>query len=144
MNGDQNLPNDDRGDKAPVDTSLQDTALRKRFASLRQEEQQHAPAFAPLWSVRARATHSKGLWYVAAAWVLIVVVAILLLRSEQTSRNEVSMVEITEWKAPTDFLLETPGREILQTVPEIGRWRGYSAATPPADGHSQVRKKVLH
>jgi hypothetical protein len=144
MNGDQNLPNDDRGDKAPLDTSLQDTALRKRFAGLRQEEQQHTPAFAPPWSGRARATHSKGLWYVATACVLIVVVAILLLRSEQTSRNEVSMVEITEWKAPTDFLLETPGREILQTVPEIGRWRGYSAAMPPADGHSQVRKKVLH
>lgn len=144
MNGDENLPDDDRGDKAPVDTSWQDTALRKRFAGLRQEEQQHTPAFAPLWSGTARVPHSKGLWYVATACVLIVVVAILLLRSEQTSRNEVSMVEITEWKAPTDFLLETPGREILQTVPEIGKWRGYTAATPPADGHSQVRKKVLH
>jgi hypothetical protein len=143
MNGDQNLPNDDRGDKAPLDTSLQDTALRKRFAGLRQEEQQHTPAFAPLWSGRARAPHS-GLWYIAAACVLIVVVAILLLRSQRPNRNEVSMVEITEWKAPTDFLLETPGREILQTVPEIGRWRGYTPATPPADGHSQVRKKVLH
>lgn len=144
MNGDQNLPDDDRGDKAPLDTSLQDTALRKRFASLRQEEQQHTPAFAPLWSGRARAPHSKGLWYVAAACVLIVVVAILLLRSEQTSRNEVSMVEITEWKAPTDFLLETPGREIWQTVPEIGKWQGYTAATSAGDGHPQVRKKVLH
>jgi hypothetical protein len=144
MNGDQNLHKDDRGDKAPLDTSLQDTALRKRFAGLRQEEQQHTPAFAPLWSGRARAPHRKGLWYVATACVLIVVVAILLLLSERPSRNEVSMVEITEWKAPTDFLLETPGREILQTVPEIGRWRGYTAATPPADGHSQVKKKVLH
>ena len=144
MNGHQNLPNDDCGDKAPLDTSLQDTALRKGFAGLRQEEQQHTPAFAPLWSGRARAPHRTGLWYVATACVLIVVVAILLLLSERPSRNEVSMVEITEWKAPTDFLLETPGREILQTVPEIGRWRGYTAATPPADGHSQVRKKVLH
>jgi len=144
MNGDQNLPNDDRGDKAPLDISLQDTVLRKRFAGLRQEEQQHTPAFAPLWSGRARAPHSKGLWYVAAACVLIVVVAILLLRSEQTSRNEVSMVDITEWKAPTDFLLETPGREILQTVPEIGKWQGYTAATSAGDGHPQVRKKVLH
>jgi hypothetical protein len=144
MNGDQNLHKDDRGDKAPLDTSLQDTALRKRFAGLRQEEQQHTPAFAPLWSGRARAPHRKALWYVATACVLIVVVAILLLLSERPSRNEVSMVEITEWKAPTDFLLETPGREILQTVPEIGRWRGYTAATPPADGHSQVKKKVLH
>jgi hypothetical protein len=144
MNGDQNLPNDDRGDKAPLDTSLQDTALRKRFAGLRQEEQQHIPAFVSLWGRRSRVQPSKALRFAAAGCALIVVMAILFLRSERTNRNEVSMVEITEWKAPTDFLLETPGREILQTVPEIGRWRGYSAATPPADGHSQVRKKVLH
>ena len=144
MNGDQNLPDDDRCDKAPLDTSLQDTALRKRFASLRQEEQQHIPAFASQWGRRSRVQRSKGLWFAAAGCALIVVIAILLLRSERTNRNEVSMVEITEWKAPTDFLLETPGREILQTVPEIGRWRGYTAVTPAADGHSQVRKKVLH
>ena len=148
MNGHQNLPNDDRddgrGDKAPLDTSLQDTALRKLFAGLRQEEQQHTPAFAPLWGRRSRGQSGKGLWFAGAGFALIVVTAILLLRSERPNRNELSMVEITEWKAPTDFLLETPGREILQTVPEIGRWRGYTAPTPPADGRSQLRKKVLH
>ncbi|MGB9122039.1 MAG: hypothetical protein WCE73_15565 [Candidatus Angelobacter sp.] len=144
MNGNQNLPNDDRGDKAPPDSSLQDSVLRNHFVSLREEEQRRIPAFASLWSGRACAPHSKGLWYVAAACVLIVVVAILLLRSERPNRNEVSMVEITEWKAPTDFLLETPGREILQTVPEIGKWQGYTPASPSTDGHSQVRKRVLH
>jgi hypothetical protein len=144
MNGDQNLPDDDRGDKAPLDTSLQDTALRKRFASLRQEEQQHIPAFASQWGRRSRVQRSKGLWFAAAGCALIVAIAILLLRSERTNRNEVSKVEITEWKAPTDFLLETPGREILQTVPEIGKWQGYTAATSAGDGHPQVRKKALH
>jgi hypothetical protein len=144
MNGDQNLPNDARGDKAPPDTSLQDSALRKRFASLREAEQHHIPAFASLWGGRSRVQRSKGLWLAAAACALIVVAAILLLPSERPNRNEVSMVEITEWKAPTDFLLETPGREILQTVPEIGKWQGYTPASPSTDGHSQVRKRVLH
>jgi hypothetical protein len=144
MNGDQSLPKDDRGDKAPPDTSLQDSALHNRFVSLREQEQRHIPAFASLWGRKTQVQRSKGLWYVAAACALIVVAAILSLRSERPNRDEVSMVSITEWKAPTDFLLETPGREILQTVPEIGRWRGYTAATPAADGHSQVKKKVLH
>ncbi|MBZ5491883.1 MAG: hypothetical protein LAO76_13210 [Acidobacteriia bacterium] len=144
MNGDQSLPNDDRGDKAPPDTNLQNAALRKRFVSLREQEQQHIPAFASLWGGRSRMQRSKSFWFAAAGCALIVVIAILLLRSERTNRNEVSMVEITEWKAPTDFLLETPGREILQTVPEIGKWQGYTAATSAADGHSQVRKKALH
>ncbi len=37
-----------------------------------------------------------------------------------------SATSITEWKAPTDFLLETPGSELLRTVPQIGNWQGYS------------------
>lgn len=144
MNGDQSLPNDDRGDKPQPDASLQDSVLRNRFVSLREEEQRHIPAFASLWGRRTRVQRSKGLWFAAATCALIVVAAILLLRSERPNRDEVLMVSITEWKAPTDFLLETPGREILQTVPEIGKWQGYTAAKPIADGHSQARKKILH
>lgn len=144
MNGDQSLPNDDRGGKAPLDINLQDSALRKRFVSLREQEQQHIPAFASQWVGRSSLQRSKGLWFAAAGCALIVVIAILLLRSQWPNRDAISTVEITEWKAPTDFLLETPGREILQTVPEIGKWQGYIAATSATDGHSQVRKKALH
>jgi hypothetical protein len=144
MNGDQNRPNGDRGDKAPPETSLQESALRNRFVRLREQELQQVPVFASLWGRRSRLQPDKVLWFAAVGCVLILVAAILLLRSERPNREEASMVSITEWKAPTDFLLETPGREILQTVPEIGKWRGYTAATPAADGHSQVRKKVLH
>src|SRR6476659_5864137 len=43
---------------------------------------------------------------------------------------DVSVASLAEWKAPTDFLLETPGRELLRTVPEIGEWRGYTVALP--------------
>ncbi len=144
MNGDKNLSKDAHGDKAPLDTSLQDSALRKRFLSLREQEQQHVPAFALLWGGRAHTPHNKGLWYAAAACALIMVAAILLLRSDRPNRDKVLMVSITEWKAPTDFLLETPGHEILQTVPEIGKWQGFTAATTATDGHTQVRKRVLH
>lgn len=123
---------------------LNDDELRGRFTVLRREEEQSVPVFASLWRSRTRAPLGKGSWLVASTCALIVLAAILLLRSERPNSKEVSMVSITEWKAPTDFLLETPGREILQTVPEIGRWQGYTPATPTADGHSQARKKVLH
>ncbi|HXO37212.1 MAG TPA: hypothetical protein VN872_01165 [Candidatus Acidoferrum sp.] len=144
MSGDQNLPNADRGEKASADTGLHDSALHNLFARMRQEEHQHIPSFASLWGARTRTPLGKGLWFVAAACALIVVAAVLLLRLEPPKGEEVSMASITQWKAPTDFLLETPGREILHTVPEIGKWQGYTAAAPAAGEHSQVRKKVLH
>jgi hypothetical protein len=144
MNGGQNLPNDDRDDKVPGDTDLHDSLMHNRFAILRQEEQQHIPAFASLWGGRTRAPRNKALWFVAATCLLIAAAAIFLLHLERPKREEVSMASITEWQAPTDFLLETPGREMLRTVPEIGVWRGYTAATASSAGHSQVRKKVLH
>ncbi|HEV7674940.1 MAG TPA: hypothetical protein VGQ12_10455 [Candidatus Angelobacter sp.] len=140
MSGDQNLPNADRGDKVAAD----DGVLRNRFARLRQEEQQHIPAFASLWGARTRAPRGKGFWFVAAACVLIFSVAIFLLHLARPKQERVSMASITQWRAPTDFLLETPGREILHMVPEIGTWHGYTAATAAVSGRSHVRKRVLH
>ena len=144
MNGDQNLPHDDRDDKVSGDAGLHDSALHNLFARMRQEEQQHIPVFASLWGRRTRAPRGKALWFVAATCLLIAVAAIFLLRFERPKREQVSMASITEWKAPTDFLLETPGREMLRSVPEIGAWRGYTAAAASSAGRSQVRKKILH
>jgi hypothetical protein len=144
MNGDQNLPPSDRDDKVSGDAGLHDSALHNLFARMRQEEQQHIPVFASLWGRRTRVPRGKVRWFVAAACALIMVAAIFLLRLEQQKPQEVSMASITEWKAPTDFLLETPGREMLRTVPEIGAWRGYTAEMARSAGRSQVRKKVLH
>ena len=134
---------DPRG-KGSNDAGFNDDDLRDRFVVLRREEEQGVPNFSSLWRGRVRAPLGRRRWLALAGCALIVVAAILLLHLERPNRNEVSMVSITEWKAPTDFLLETPGREILQTVPEIGKWQGYARATPTTDGHSQVRKKVLH
>jgi hypothetical protein len=49
-------------------------------------------------------------------------------------------ISLTEWKAPTDFLLETPGRELLRTVPVIGVWRDRSQQTK----RPQTRKQLQH
>jgi hypothetical protein len=60
--------------------------------------------------------------------------AVFSVRSERRQRNN-TVASITEWKAPTDFLLETPGRELLRTVPRFGElkadgWSGYAAPSP--------------
>ncbi|HEX3093818.1 MAG TPA: hypothetical protein VHW72_14395 [Candidatus Angelobacter sp.] len=116
-----------------------DGMLRRRFAVLRREEEQQAPEFDRLWQVRPEARERHGRWFVAAACALIAL-ALLCIRSVQHPDDK-TVASITEWKAPTDFLLETPGRDLLRTVPEIGQWHFYSAiygAMP-----SPARKKVL-
>lgn len=111
--------------------------LRRRFVVLRREEEQHAPEFTTLWKGRAEAPRHQARWFAAASCALIAVLAFLWMRSSQRRPEERAVASITEWKAPTDFLLETPGRELLRTVPEIGQWHVYTAmpgATPSPAG----------
>ena len=127
-----------------------DDMLRRRFAVLRQEEEQHAPEFAGLWNACA-ATRRQGKaragvrrqvrWLAATACALAALLAFFWIRSAQRRPEETTAASITEWKAPTDFLLETPGRELLRTVPEIGQWQVYTAM--PGAAPSPAGKKVL-
>jgi hypothetical protein len=118
-----------------------DDMLRRGFATLRREEDQHAPEFARLWQAGTGARRRQTGWFVAIACALIALLAFLWIRSVQRRSDDKTVASITEWKAPTDFLLETPGRELLRTVPQIGEWQVYNAmpgATPSPRG-----KKVL-
>lgn len=119
-----------------------DDGLRHRFAVLRREEEQHAPKFAALWKARPGARRRQVRWFAAAACALIALLAFLWIRLVERPPEEITAASITEWKAPTDFLLETPGRELLRTVPEIGQWHVYTAmpgATPSPAGGKVLR-----
>jgi hypothetical protein len=48
---------------------------------------------------------------------------------------------ITTWKPATDFLLETPGREVLYDVPAIGAWRVAVFAKGAEERHRRQRKQ---
>lgn len=131
----------DRHSDSDLGGSDSDDMLRRHFAVLRREEEQHAPEFGRLWHGRADARRRQTRWFIAAACVLVALLALVWIRSAQRRPDDKTVASITEWKAPTDFLLETPGRELLRTVPEIGQWSAYTAmpgATPLSD-----RKKVL-
>jgi hypothetical protein len=118
-----------------------DNTLRRRFAALRREEDQQTPEFALLWQAGAGARRPQARWFAAAACALIALLAFLWIRSAQRRPDDKIVASITEWKAPTDFLLETPGRELLRTVPEIGEWQVYTAL--PRVTPSPLVKKVL-
>ena len=103
-----------------------DADLRQAFAVLRREEAKAAPTFE---AVRARARPRRlaplgGL--LAAASVAAAILGIVVRRPDPPP----PMTSMEQWIAPTDFLLDTPGREILQTVPPIGRFQKPRSVSP--------------
>jgi hypothetical protein len=95
-----------------------DADLRQAFAVLRREEAKAAPTFEALRS-RAhggprRLAPLGGLLVAAAAAAAIL--GIVVRRPDPPP----PMASMEQWIAPTDFLLDTPGRDIVRTVPRIG------------------------
>jgi hypothetical protein len=105
---------DDRDDR--------DDALRGAFAALREEDARAAGSFASLVArprtVAARAPLAPVLGAALAAAAVLAALAVSLVprRGFQASAAPVS---IASWTAPTDFLLRTPGIEVLGSVPRI-------------------------
>jgi hypothetical protein len=124
-----------------------DRDLRDRFAALRREEEARAPAFAALATSRRQHRRlSPGMFIAAAACVAAILAAVLwampLLWKPQHEPGT-HVASITEWKPPTDFLLETPGRELLRTVPTIGAWPEDATAPVPPQRHRNAKSPAL-
>jgi len=123
------------------DDGHDDAPLRAAFDELRQAEEGGAPTFAQLL-VRVRRPHLRrtsverraraapsGLHRLvpriagAAAVVVAGSVGVWLGRFSDGARPDTAgayvAVSLATWKAPTDFLLDTPGVELLRTTPEI-------------------------
>jgi hypothetical protein len=135
-----NDPGDDR--------VFRDDDLRARFAALRREEESLAPEFAlssPRVTQGRRRSVGKRIAFAASLVSAIAVVVLVLRFAPQKAHPEAGnpVASLTDWKAPTDFLLETPGRELLRDVPAIGVWHDYTRATKPNRKHPVVRKHVL-
>lgn len=111
-----------------------DRDLRDTFQALRREEADSAPVFRPVWDGAARASRAQRShvfpvfgWAAAAAAVTVIAGSAMLYRA--TSRLtepgndrvlEEVVVPLAQWRAPTDFLLHTPGRDLFATIPRIG------------------------
>src|SRR5687767_8461161 len=108
-----------------------DRDLRDMFARLRREDHSHAPPF------RLPASRPVSPWAtpvkVAAAAAVILVAVVLAVPDSGSRRPPVQLVDLGDaaWHSPTDFLLNTPGRELLRTIPPIGTSRGWAPVEVP-------------
>jgi hypothetical protein len=97
-----------------------DRGLRELFARLRAEERADVPSFrAPARRAKSRPVRFAQV-AVAAAIVLIALVLARLDHPPQTSSHQVVDLGDAVWRSPTDFLLVTPGSELMRTVPAVG------------------------
>lgn len=96
--------------------------LREHFAALRRAEAASAPSFERVMAIsRRRSNHAA--WRLAiTACILVVAVGGMILRlSHPPGASTIRAPALADWRAPTDFLLDTPGRELLHTIPDLGR-----------------------
>ncbi|HEX7288482.1 MAG TPA: hypothetical protein VF532_20020 [Candidatus Angelobacter sp.] len=99
----------------------EDRNLHQRFAELRRQDTARAPEFAALLRPRAKRTGFSAFSRLAIAVACVLVITVTLARYH--SRPPAKPVpSLSEWRSPTDFLLQTPGRELLIGVPRLGEW----------------------
>ena len=121
-----------------------DRDMREIFAALRREEKARVPEFV----VPVRVGHEPGRGKIqgklvaATACLATVIVVALWLRPTTPTKSYQSVALITAWKPPTNFLLDTPGRELLRTVPAIGEWPGGALASSPEQKQRPAGKQV--
>jgi hypothetical protein len=101
----------------------EDEVLRRRFAELRAEERVGMPRFNP------RPARSSGVaWRVIAATAALLLALVAIVTWSRPTRfsgsDRAVIRSVAEWHAPTDFLLRTPGSEMLTTTPRIPDLKG--------------------
>jgi hypothetical protein len=97
-----------------------DRDLRARFAELRRQDVLRAPEFAGLMH-RARRARRPMFTRMAAAAVCVLVAGLLVL-TLHLRHPAPPAPSLTQWRSPTEFLLQTPGRDLLRSVPRFGVW----------------------
>ena len=94
-----------------------DRPLRELFARLKHEDRGRTPSF----RVPTRPARARPVWIPRVAIAAAIALAIVLARPDRPSPR-VSVVDLgaATWRSPTDFLLVTPGADLMRTVPVFG------------------------
>ncbi len=123
----------------------QDPELAAAFSALRHEEEDHCPSFAGVLRDARRRSRGSGIRrrlvaVTAAAGAAIAILALWIGPWTGEPRiQEETLPSITEWRSPTAFLLETPGREIFAVPSGLSRSvieLGPSWPIPPSERRS--------
>lgn len=117
-----------------------DERLHDLFRDADRAQRAEAPSFSGLLRVsRERPRRYDTYRMVLLAVAASILLAGIVIHSLRDSRPQLSppdsFYSSVRWEGPTDFLLETPGKEILDTTPRIG-----APLPPPEDGSSEPEK----
>ena len=130
-----------------------DQDLRRSFDALNRVVQASAPAFEDLASsvalTGARRRHRRR--RVAATAVVVSFLAILAVRvrpnpgpdfARFTTLTGLDLGEV-RWTAPSDFLLDVPGIDLLRTIPltDMVVPPGFTDGAPPTDSNAKRRRR---
>jgi hypothetical protein len=106
-------------------SSLEDDRLKTHFANLREEDRSEAPPFGRTVRVAAPFSRRGSSWWIAFAVTPLVAIAVMLaVRAHRPP--EAGLRELAAWSSPTTFLLETPGKQLLNQTPKFGEPLTYS------------------
>jgi hypothetical protein len=122
-----------------------DHNFRERFAELRREDQADAGEFSSfLHRARPRANSIRRSIWVAVAAGVAVMIAVMVMSPVRLGRRTIASPEIsvTQWRSSTDFLLHTPGLELLRTIPKIGEWPAATGGKGGREIRRQPGRKV--
>ena len=98
-----------------------DRDLEQRFEELRANDLRSTPRFQP-HATRVRRFVPIRFAFAAVALVVVAIGILFALprpRVDFDAGDETVMRTVSAWNAPTDFLLKTPGSEMLSTTPTI-------------------------
>ena len=91
-----------------------DRDLREAFARLREIDAESTPRFAmPCAQPRPR---RRMIPAIAVVLLLVTTLVVYITRPKVAPRPE---IRIESWRAPTDFLLKTPGAELTSSIPHL-------------------------
>jgi hypothetical protein len=134
------------------DRTNDDRDLHEYFAAVRREEEAHVPPISILsltFHEHGRRRLSGKLAVAATCLATLIAAAVWLLPllrvSHESSSHgrEQAAASITSWKPATDFLLDTPGRELLEGVPDIGDSHGVLSAPHRGESYGPFKKQIL-
>jgi hypothetical protein len=111
-----------------------DADLRAHFASLRRAAEAKTPGFERVVGRTPRQPNPVFRGLAVAASVVLVAIAAAMLWSSNPHRSptrNAAAPMLADWRAPTDFLLDTPGRELLYAIPDMGRYPSALGPSPP-------------
>jgi hypothetical protein len=112
----------------------EDSDLRAQFASSRRAAEAKTPSFERVLGRAPRRPDPVFRGLAAAASVVLVAIAAAMLwpsNSHRSPTGNPAAPMLADWRAPTDFLLDTPGREILYAIPDMGRYPSALGPSPP-------------